>query len=84
VGFSREVRGLGLPLVLSLASSSPAKSIGDAKKGLVGESRMGCLTSGETGGETALGVIGADVVVVVVLRREGGGETGAVLVWRRR
>jgi hypothetical protein len=62
-----------VPLALSL--SAPGE---ESRKGLFGESRMGNLDSGVTGGEFGTEEIREGEVVAVGLRFEGGGETGAI------
>lgn len=64
---------LGFPFASSLSTSGEV-----SRKGLFGESRMGKLDSGVTGGEFGTGeMIGVDVAVVG-LRLEGGGDRGAI------
>jgi hypothetical protein len=49
----------------------------ESRKGLFGESRMGTLDSGVTGGEFGTEQVIMGVVVPVAgLRLDGGGETG--------
>jgi len=79
VGFScKGVRGSELVFALALSLSALGE---ESMKGLFGESRMGNLDSGVTGGEFGTeGVAGggvAGIVVTVGLRLEGGGEKGA-------
>lgn len=69
------VRGTGVD---SSASKSPSGSWGDARKGLLGESRSGFgVVGGDGVTTTALLVVAITGIVVAFLRCEGGGETGA-------
>lgn len=75
MGFSwKGVRGSELVFRVALSLSTAGE---ESRKGLFGESRMGSLDSGVTGGEFGTEEVIASVVVPGAgLRLEGGGETG--------